>query len=171
MLDPARMDDVLRRGGDVATAVGAWKSLDERRRKLQGELDGLRQQFNAANAKNAKLDKKSDEFKAAIAETKLVSAKIKEGEAELAKLEQESSAQLLAIPNAPHDSVPLGAGDADNPVLHVWGTKPTYTFAPKTHADLGPPLGLDFEAGVRIAGSRFTVLRDAASRLTRGLIN
>ena len=171
MLDPARMDDVLRRGGDVATVVGSWKSIDEQRRKLQGELDGLRQQRNAANDKMSKLDKKSDECKTAVVEMKAVSTKIKEGEASLAKLEEDANAQLLTIPNAPHDTVPLGAGDQDNPVLHVWGTKPTYTFAPKTHADLGPALGLDFEAGVRIAGSRFTVLRGAASRLTRGLVN
>src|ERR1043165_4645574 len=140
MLDPARMDDVLRRGGDVATVVGSWKSLDERRRKLQGELDGLRQQLNAGSKNNAKLDKKSPEFQTAIAEMKALSAKIKESEAELTKLEQDSNAELLTIPNAPHDSVPLGAGEQDNPVLHVWGTKPTFSFAPKTHADLGPAL-------------------------------
>src|SRR5688500_5150258 len=114
MLDPARMDDVLRRGGDVATVVGSWKSLDEQRRKLQGELDGLRQQKNAADKNNAKLDKKSDAFKAAIVEGKAISAKIKEGEVELTRLEQEASALLLSIPNAPHDTTPLGAGEQDN---------------------------------------------------------
>ncbi|HUS29470.1 MAG TPA: serine--tRNA ligase [Kofleriaceae bacterium] len=171
MLDPARMDDVLRRGGDVATVVGSWKSLDERRRKLQGDLDTLRQQRNAANDKMSKLDKKSDEFKAAVAEMKGVSTKIKEGEAELGTVEQEASALLLTIPNAPHESVPNGTSEHDNVELHVWGTKPTFSFAPKTHADLGPSLGLDFEAGAKITGSRFTVLRGAASRLTRGLIN
>src|SRR4051812_19033525 len=171
MLDPARMDDVLRRGGDVATVVGSWKSVDERRRKLQGELDSLRQQRNAANEKMAKLDKKSADFTTARDEMKAVAGKIKEGEAELTRIEDEASALLLTIPNAPHESVPPGASEADNPVLHVWGTKPTYTFAPKTHADLGPSLGLDFEAGAKITGSRFTVLRGDASRLTRGLIN
>jgi seryl-tRNA synthetase len=174
MLDPARMDDVLRRGGDVATVVGAWKSLDERRRKLQGELNGLQQQKNAANEKMSALAKQKPqppEFATARDEMKALGAKIKEGEAELAKLEQDANAELLTIPNAPHDTVPLGAGEQDNQLLHVWGTKPTFTFAPKTHADLGPALGLDFEAGVRITGSRFTVLRGAASRLTRGLIN
>ena len=78
MLDPARMDAVLRRGGDVATVVGSWKSLDEQRRKLQAEVEMLRQQKNAANDKNSKLDKKSAEFAAAIAEGKTLSTKIKE---------------------------------------------------------------------------------------------
>jgi seryl-tRNA synthetase len=165
------MDDVLRRGGDVATLVGSWKSIDERRRKLQGELDTLRQQRNAANEKMAKLDKKSDEFKSAVVEMKGVSTQIKEGEAQLTALEGEADALRFTIPNAPHSSVPDGAGEADNPVLHTWGTKPTFAFAPKAHWDLAKNVGLDFDAGVKIAGARFTVLRGAASKLTRGLIN
>jgi seryl-tRNA synthetase len=172
MLDPAKMDDVLRRGGDVASVVSAWKELDARRRRLQGELDGLRQQRNTANEKMAKLDKKGPEFAAARDELKNLSARIKANEAELATLEAESEQRLLALPNAPHASVPTGEGEADNPVLHTWGHKPTFTFTPKPHWELGEALGiLDFEAGIKITGARFTVLRGAASRLTRGLIN
>jgi seryl-tRNA synthetase len=90
----------------------------------------------------------------------------------LAKLEAESEQRLLALPNAPHASVPVGEGEADNPVLHTWGHKPTYTFSPKPHWEVGEALGiLDFEAGIKITGARFTVLRGAASRLTRALIN
>src|SRR4051794_17877535 len=105
MLDPARMDDVLRRGGDVATVVGAWKSLDEKRRRLQGELDGLRQQRNAANEKMTELAKlKSPEFAAARDEMKALGTRIKEGEAELTSLEAETEKVLMSIPNAPHSS-------------------------------------------------------------------
>ncbi len=172
MLDPARMDDVLRRGGEVASAVTAWRSLDERRRKLQGDLDTIRAQRNTANERMAKLDKKSAEFGTARDEMKALSTRIKEGEGELASLEHEAQARLEDIPNAPHASVPDGTGEHDNPVLHTWGTKPTYTFAPKPHWELGEALGiLDFEAGTRITGARFTVLRGAASKLTRGLIS
>ena len=172
MLDPARMDDVLRRGGDVGQVVGVWKSLDERRRKLQNELDTSRQQRNAANDRMSKLDKKSPEFAAARDELRALASKIKDGEAELGKLELESEAALLVIPNAPHASVPAGASEADNPVLHVWGEKPAMAFAPKPHWEVGEGLGiLDFNAGAKIAGARFTVLRGAAARLTRALIN
>ena len=172
MLDPAKMDDVLRRGGDVATVVNAWKSLDEQRRKLQNELDTLRQQRNAANDRMAKLDKKSAEFQAARDELKALATKIKEGEARQTQLEAEWEQKLLVIPNAPHASVPDGTSEADNVVLHTWGHKPTFTFAPKPHWELGEALGiLDFAAGAKITGARFTVLRGAASRLTRGLIN
>jgi seryl-tRNA synthetase len=172
MLDPSRMDDVLRRGGDVATVIDAWKRLDERRRKLQSELDTLRQQRNAANERMAKLDKKSAEFLSARDELKSLSGRIKDGEAELTRVEDGCAQQLLAIPNAPHASVPPGTSDADNPVLHTWGHKPTMTFQPKSHWELGEALGiLDFERGAKISGARFTVLRGAAARLERGLIS
>jgi seryl-tRNA synthetase len=172
MLDPLKIDDVLRRGGDVATTVASWRGLDEQRRKLQGELDTSRQRKNAANEQMAKLDKKSPEFAAARDELKGVSSRIKEGEAELARVEAECEAVLLTIPNAPHASVPVGGGEADNVVHHVWGEKPVLSFAPKSHWEIGERLGiLDFEAGARIAGARFTVLRDGAARLNRALVN
>jgi len=172
MLDPARMDDVLRRGGDVATVVSEWRSLDERRRKLQAELELKRRERNEKSELMAKLDKKSPEFAAARETLKTLSTEIKEREAQLAPLELDAEQRLLVIPNAPHASVPVGTSEADNPVLHTWGQKPTFTFAPKPHWEIGEALGiLDFEAGTRIAGARFTVLRGAASRLTRALIN
>src|SRR3569623_1912087 len=65
MLDPSKMDEVLRRGEAVSSVVDAWKALDAQRRRLQGELDGLRQQRNTANEKMAKLDKKGPDFAAA----------------------------------------------------------------------------------------------------------
>ena len=173
MLEPARMDDVLRRGAsDVATLVATWRGFDEQRRKLQGDLDSLRQARNAANDKMAKLDKKSAEFASARDEMKALATRIKDGERSLAELEHDSERSLLVIPNAPHASVPVGAGEADNPVLRVWGDKPVFDFAPKPHDDLGRQLGvLDFEGGARIAGARFTILRGAASRLNRALLN
>ena len=173
MLDPARMADVLRRGNPTyEAAVSSWRSVDERRRRLQGELDTIRAQRNGANERMAKLDKKSAEFTTARDEMKALATRIKEGEAELARLETESLDKLQEIPNAPHASVPDGTGEHDNPVLHTWGQKPTFSFTPKAHWDLGVELGiLDFDAGTRIAGARFTVLRGAASKLTRGLMS
>ena len=119
MLDPAKMDAVLRRGGDVATVVAGWRAADERRRKLQGDLDTLRQARNGANDKMARLDKKSPEFAAARDELKDLSGRIKSGEAELAALEAQCDAALINIPNAPHASVPEGGGEGGNTVLHT----------------------------------------------------
>jgi len=172
MLDPSKMDEVLRRGEAVSAAVDAWKALDAQRRRLQGDLDGLRQQRNTANEKMAKLDKKGPDFAAARDEMKALSTRIKTDEAELQKVEADWEQALLAMPNAPHPSVPQGTTEADNPVLHTWGHKPTFSFQPKPHWEVGEALGiLDFEAGAKITGARFTVLRGAASKLTRALIN
>ncbi|HEY0191836.1 MAG TPA: serine--tRNA ligase [Kofleriaceae bacterium] len=167
------MDDVLRRGDPaVAALVATWRSFDERRRKLQGELDSLRQARNQANEKMAKLDKKSDEFATTRDAMKALSGKIKEGEAELGKLETVSEQSLLVIPNAPDASVPSGTSEADNPVVHVWGDKPTFAFQPRPHDELGKDLGVfDFEGGARISGARFTVLRKSASKMTRALLS
>lgn len=172
MLDAARMDDVLRRGGDVAAAVVAWKELNERRKALQSTLDKVREERNRANERMAKLDKKSPEFAAARDELKTKASQIRDGEAQLAVLETESQQRLLAIPNAPHASVPDGAGEEDNPIVHTWGERPVFGFKAQSHTEIGRQLGIfDFDAGAQIAGARFTVLRGAASRLTRALIN
>ena len=168
------MDDVLRRGGDVGKAVEQWKLVDQKRKSLQGELDGLRASRNNANERMSKLDKKSAEFVAARDELKLLASKIKEDEALLGATEADAEQQLLMLPNAPHSSVPDGKNEHDNQVLHVWGTAPTFPdgFVPKNHWDVGEALGiLDFERGAKISGARFTVLKGWASRLTRALMN
>src|SRR5260221_5254681 len=128
MLDPARIDDVLRRGGDVGTAVSAWKSLDERRRKLQNELDTMRQARNAANERMAKLDKKSAEFVSARDELKALSGKIKEGEATFTTLDAQRMGAQLVIPKPPHASVPTSTRPADSPRLQQWGAMPSLPF-------------------------------------------
>src|SRR3569833_157893 len=172
MLDPHRMEDVLRRGGDVQKLVDAWRSIDEQRRKLQGELDGLRKQRNAANEGMAKLDKKSPEFAATRDELKALSTKIPAGAAPPAAPAGRPAPAPPGTPHAPHASVPAGAGEADNPVLHTWGDKPSFAFAAKPHWEIGESLGiLDFNAGTKITGARFTVLRDGAAKLTRALLN
>ncbi len=172
MLDPARLDDVARRGDDVVALVAAWRELDDKRKRLQGELDELRQQRNAANEQMAKLDKKSDEFAAARDELRDLSKRIKTGESELTETEELVADHLLAIPNAPHESVPDGADESANREELVWGEKPTLDFEPKAHWDLGEALGvLDFETAAKISGSRFTILRGDGSRLARALIS
>jgi seryl-tRNA synthetase len=173
MLDPLKMDAVLRRGGDVATVVNEWRAVDESRRSLQAELDQLRQLANTESKRLGQIkDKTSAEFTEAREKQRAASAKIKDGEAELDRLNADARAKLLVIPNAPHASVPDGGGEHDNPELHTWGNKPKMDFEPKPHHELGKTLGiLDFEAGARLGGARFTVLRREASVLTRALVN
>ncbi|HEY4238425.1 MAG TPA: serine--tRNA ligase [Kofleriaceae bacterium] len=173
MLDPARMEDVLRRPDPaVKQAITEWRSLDERRRRLKGDLDTLRQARNESSDRMKSLDKKSPEFTAERDAGKARGQQIKDAEAELGALEVDVESRLLHLPNAPHASVPDGAGPDDNVLLHAWGEKPSFAFAPKPHWEIGEQLGiLDFEGGARISGARFTVLRGAASKLTRALVS
>ncbi|HZL05320.1 MAG TPA: serine--tRNA ligase, partial [Coriobacteriia bacterium] len=98
---------------------------------------------------------------------------------EIARLEERAGAVdtqvrelLLTIPNIPHESVPVGADETENVEVRRVGTPPTFEFEPKPHWDLGPELGLiDFERGVKLAGSRFVVLGREGARLNRALIN
>lgn len=171
MLDPARMDDVLRRGGDVPGLVAKWREANDRRRSLQTQLDTLRQRRNAANERMSSLDKKSQQFSDARDELRELSKQIKAGEAELESTEQLASETLLAIPNAPHESVPDGGDESANEVVSVWGQKPTYEFAPRPHWEVGEALGiLDFETAANISGSRFAILRGEAAKLCRALM-
>ena len=76
---------------------------------------------------------------------------------------------LEAVPNLPHESVPVGEDEHGNVVVRSWGTPKTYDFEVKDHVDLGNPLGLDFEMGVKLTGSRFTVMKGGIARLHRDL--
>jgi seryl-tRNA synthetase len=171
MLDVNGIDAVLRRGGDVAELVGRVRELDRRRRELQGVLDADRAARNAANDRMARLDKKSAEFAAARDTLRELSQRIKGGEAEETRLATELDALALETPNAPHASVPDGAGEEANPVHSVWGERPRFAFEPRPHWEIGEALGiLDFEAAGKISGARFAVLRGAGARLTRALM-
>ena len=172
MLDVSRLDDAARRGPEVAALIQEFRNIETQRKELQGTLDNLRAQRNSANKRMAKLDKKSEEFAGARDEMRDLSQEVKSGEAELTELESKSHDLRMHIPNAPHASVVDGKGCEDNAVVSSWGEKPSYDFAPKAHWDIGEHLGiLDFEAGAKLSGARFCVLRDAGSRLNRALIN
>src|SRR5690606_36801434 len=89
--------------------------------------------------------------------------------ARLEQIQAELLAILSAVPNLPHESVPVGADEADNVEVRRWGTPRAFDFAVRDHVDLGEPLGLDFGAGAKRAGARFAVMRDPVARLHRAL--
>ena len=172
MVEVGRLDDVLRRGWpELPGQIAEVRQLDEERRTLTSSLDSLRAERNAANQRMAALDKKSPEFAGARDSLRELSGRIKADETRLAEIEQRLERPLMEIPNAPHASVPSGAGEADNPVVDVVGDKPSFSFQPRPHWEIGEALGiLDFEAAAKISGARFCVLRGAGARLTRALI-
>jgi len=172
MLDAGKLDRVARRGAEVTQAAAEYRELDQRRRQLQGGLDTARGERNQANKEMAQVkDKKSEAFARARDRMRELSQRIKDDEAELARLEDECRERLLRIPNAPHESVPDGRGEADNRVESSWGERPSFSFAPKDHVDLGVGLGImDFERSAKISGARFVVLRGQGAKLERALM-
>ncbi len=148
--------------------------LDEERRATIVEVEGLQAERNAASKKIGQLmrEGKREEAEAAKAQVASNKDRIAELDTRRSEIEQELFDLVAGIPNIPDESVPYGADDSDNPEVRRWGTPREFDFEPKAHWDLGPELGIiDFERGVKIAGSRFYVLGGMGARLERALIS
>ena len=146
--------------------------LDALRRETLLEVEALKEKRNAG-AKEVGMKKKAGEnADALMEEMRLIGEKVKELDEKVAGIEAELQDLAMRIPNRPHSSVPVGADENDNVEIRRHGTPRRFTFEPKPHWDLGEPLGiLDFERGVQLAESRFTVLKGAGARLERALMN
>jgi len=154
--DPSQIDHIL--------------SLDAQRRELLTEVEALRAERNRVSKTISRIKDKS-ERESLIAEMRQVGDRIASLEEKLHQVEPDLEAAMLAIPNLPHASVPVGPDDTHNVVVDQWGEMPEFDFEPVPHWDLGPELGIiDFERGVKLSGSRFYVLRGAGARLQRALI-
>lgn len=147
-------------------------SLNDQRKKLQAEFDRLRSEQNQKSKEIAKLQKEKEDSKPVIASMKKVADQVKETGEKMSEVDKKLTDLLLEIPNIPHPSVPVGAGDEANREERTWGEKPNFDFKPKDHCELGEKLKiLDFERGAKIAGARFTLYRGLGAKLERALIN
>ncbi len=152
--------------------LSEFRSIDTQRRQLLTETEGLKNKRNTCSDSIAILKKQKQDAGSQIAEMREVSRKIKKLDAQINKLDNQLDSILYMIPNMPHESVPPGNGEDDNPVVRTWGERPSMTFEPQAHWTLGEQLGiLDFERGAKITGARFTLYRGAGARLERALIN
>lgn len=167
----------------VATAManrGAeWDSaaftvLDARRRELIGEVESRQARRNEASKRIGALMKEGNraEAEAAKDEVRLVNEEIEALDAERELIDEQVRQILVTTPNVPAADVPVGVDEGDNVEVRRWGTPREFEFEPVAHWDLGPQMGIiDFEAGVKLAGSRFVVLGAGGARLNRALIN
>jgi len=104
-----------------------------------------------------------------MAEVAQLKDELEHSAARLEQIQAELHALLLAVPNLPHASVPVGADESANVEVRRWGTPPQFDFTPKDHVDVGTPLGLDFETGTKLSGARFSVMQGPIARLHRAL--
>jgi seryl-tRNA synthetase len=163
---------LARRGAAYASSLDRILSLGGARRKAIGDAEAARAERNAASKTGAKLDKSGEEFQRLRAAVRELGTKIEALEAEEKAIADELEALMRVLPNLPHESSPDGEGAEENRVVGHSGTKPSFTFAPKDHHDLGILLGIiDFDRAAKISGARFSVLVGMGARLERALLN
>ena len=147
--------------------LSRFKELFAQRKALFVELE-----TNQARKNKAQELMKTDASKRAELgpEMKALGQVIKDMEVRLKAIEDELGPLMMNTPNVPHESVPVGASEHDNKVDRTWGEKPTFTFTPKQHFEVGEKLGmLDFERAAKVSGSRFAFSKGALARLERAL--
>ena len=151
--------------------VEAFQALEAERKTIQTRTEELQSQRNQLSKQIGALMGKGEKDAAEAAKAQVAALK-NELDGSVVRLEQiqaELLAMLAAVPNLPHESVPVGADEAGNVELRRWGAPKAYDFAVKDHVDLGAPLGLDFDLGAKLSGSRFTVMQGQMARLHRAL--
>ena len=148
--------------------------LDEERRSVIAEVEALQAARNSASKEIGQLmrEGKKEEAEAKKAEVAANKERIATLDDRRDAVEKELFDLVAAIPNIPHEDVPYGKDDSDNPEVRRWGTPREFDFEPKAHWDLGPELGIiDFDRGVKLAGTRFYLLGGMGARMERALIN
>ena len=149
--------------------VAAFQALEAERKTLQTRTEELQAQRNQLSKQIGQLKAKGESADAVMAQVGALKAELEQSTARLEQIQPEIQALLLAVPNLPHASVPVGSDESGNVEVRRWGTPPSFDFEPKDHVDVGTPLGLDFDMGVKLSGSRFTVMKGPIARLHRAL--
>ncbi len=146
--------------------------LDRDRRTLQINLEEKRARHKQGNKEIGRRMRIGEEVESLRKEMSALSEEIKADEERMTRLEREIREILIRLPNIPHPSVPVGPDETYNREVRRWGSPRSFDFKPLPHWELGEQLGiLDFQRGVKIAESRFTLLREEGALLERALIN
>ena len=148
----------------------AFRTLEAERKDIQTRTQELQSARNAHAKKVGQAKSRGEDTTVLVAEASGINRELADLESRLADAQRRLNEFLAGVPNLPHESVPVGKGEADNAEQRRWGEPRRFDFAPKDHVDLGEALGqLDFAAGSKIAGSRFVLMRGALARLHRAI--
>lgn len=162
---------VATKGAD-GSLVDIVVQRDAERRTLLTEVEQLKSDRNRVSKQIGALKREGKDTSEIQAQTRALGAKINGLDAQVGEVETALNDALLAIPNVPHASVPVGADESANQVVREHGTPPPFDFEPKTHMELGESLGLlDMPRAARMTGAGFALFTGAGSRLQRALIN
>ncbi len=153
--------------------VETFKALESERKTIQTRTEDLQAQRNSASKQIGQRKAKGEGVDDLMAQVASIKDVLEASAVRLEQIQSELQTLLLAVPNLPHASVPVGEDEAGNVVVRTWNPSErapgTMQFEAKDHVDLGAPLGLDFEMGVKLTGSRFTVMQGPIAKLHRAL--
>ncbi len=153
----------------VTLDSAAFEAIEAERKSLQTRTQDLQAKRNTLSKQIGMLKGKGEDASGVMAEVATLKADLEEAEARLPLLLAEVEEIVAGIPNLPHESVPIGRDESGNVEILRWGTPRAFDFAVRDHVDIGAALGLDFETAVKIAGSRFALLKGGMARLHRAL--
>jgi seryl-tRNA synthetase len=149
--------------------VDAFNALESERKSVQVDTETMQARRNALSKQIGAKKSRGEDAAAEMAEAAAIPEEVKQAEIRLGAIQARLQELLLDVPNVPHESVPVGASEADNVEVRRWGEPRATDFAPRDHVDVGGPLGLDFEAAAKLSGARFAVLKGPVARLHRAL--
>jgi len=168
---PEEVEQALKTKGEKID-LSSILELDREYRSLLNEGNTLRAERNRASESIAELKRNGEDVSDAIQAMRQVGQKIKTLEQKTSQVQESLRSLLLRVPNIPHESAPVGTGPAENVLVREWGEKARFSFAPRTHLEIGTQLKiLDFHRGSRISGSGFPLYIGAGAKLERALLN
>ena len=156
-----------KRGFDFNSA--SFTALENERKTVQTRTQELQAKRNNSSKQIGFAKSKGEDVSAIMAEVAGLGDQLKADEVRLVELQTELQNMLLNVPNLPHESVPAGKSEADNIEVRQVGTPRNFDFEIKDHTDVGTPLGLDFDTGIKLSGARFTFMRGQIAKLHRAL--
>jgi len=151
--------------------VDAFRALEGERKTLQTRTEELQSQRNSLSKQIGMLKGKGQhaEADAVMAQVGAIKTELDNSAARLDVIQAELQGLLLAVPNLPHESVPVGEDEHGNVEVRRWGVVRAFDFEVKDHVDIGEKLGLDFDTGIKLSGSRFTFMRGPIAQMHRAL--
>ena len=155
------------RGYDLDTQ--AFDALEARRKAVQLQAESLQANRNTLSKQIGQAKANGNDASSFMAQVALLPEQLAAAEAQLALIQSELEGWLASIPNLPHESVPSGASADDNQEVRRWGNPTEFDHSPLDHVELGARLGLNFDLGTKLSGSRFTFMQGPVARLHRAL--
>ncbi|NSL54819.1 serine--tRNA ligase [Uliginosibacterium aquaticum] len=149
--------------------VAAFQSMEDERKTLQTRTQELQSRRNSLSKQIGMLKGKGEDASAVMAEVGGLGDELKACEEQLGALQSRLNDFLARIPNLPNEDVPVGKDESGNVEVRRWGSPRAFDFEVKDHADLGEPLGLDFDTGAKLSGARFSFLKGGMARLHRAI--